>query len=317
MGHLIKKYLWIVGLVCSVLIGLLLAKTLVILIEDSFFQQSGMILAKALGTKEVVQAQKTKILDVDAILKRNFFDPEETILTEETPLLTEETEGSETVPAGQAVQTTLPIKLLSTISTGDGQNEYSSCVVTISNKPGTYTIRDKNPFGNSTKIVRILAKRVEFTNSGRLEFVDLEDFAKLVDLNKRPDYGTPAKSAENSTTKDTSDIEVSQEGDTFQVARADLEKAMEDLPALQKDIRITLNYDAKGKPAGFKILSIRRGSIFEKLGMRRYDILKSVNGQTLDIQNGFSTFNSLKNETEFELELERGGQVKVFKYQVI
>lgn len=305
-------------MVCSMLIGLLLAKILVVLIEDTFFPQSGMVLSKADETKEVVQEQKTKTLDVDAILKRNFFDPEETILTEETPPLTEEFEGAETVPAGQAVQTTLPMKLLSTISTGDGMNEYSSCVVAISNKPGAYTIRDKNPFGNNTKIVRILAKRVEFTNSGRLEYVDLEDFAKLVDLNKKPDYSEPIKSADRSTkTTDTSDIEVSQEGETFQIARADLEKAMEDLPGLQKDIRITLYYDAKGKPDGFRILSVRRGSIFEKLGMRRYDILKSVNGQTLDIQNGFNTFNSLKNETEFELELERGGQAKVFKYQVI
>ncbi len=316
MGHIIKKYLWILGILCSVIIGYLLARTFVIFIEKTFFPQSGVVFASASTAEEAIQEQTAKTIDIDAIIKRNFFDPEESVFNSSATIENTEDLGTDLQPGDKAVQTTLGIKLKSAMSSGDGRNVYSSCVVDASGKLGTYTIKDKSPFGSNTKIVRILARRVEFTNNGRLEYVDLEDFAKLVDLNKKPDLGVKPKVAAKDDAETTDDNAVARDGDSFQVARAEIDKALENMSALYTDIRAVPYYD-KGKPSGFKLLSVKRGSLFEKLGLRRYDILKSINGQVLDIQSGMNTFSTLKNETDFSLELERGGQPKTFKYQVI
>lgn len=63
-----------------------------------------------------------------------------------------------------------------------------------------------------------------------------------------------------------------------------------------------------GKAQGFKVLSIRKGSLYEKLGLQNGDVLQRINGMQLDsLEKAMETYMLLKSQRRLEVELERGG----------
>ncbi len=60
---------------------------------------------------------------------------------------------------------------------------------------------------------------------------------------------------------------------------------------------------------GYKVLRVRQGTLFFKAGLRNEDILKNVNGKNmLDLANGSALLESMQEDREIRVELERAGQ---------
>lgn len=82
--------------------------------------------------------------------------------------------------------------------------------------------------------------------------------------------------------------------------------------------------DAKAEPhlvggelSGFKLTRIRQGSIYEKFGLQNDDIVTEINGMELsDTGQAIKTLNSLKNETEIEIRIDRGGAFMNFTIEI-
>lgn len=74
--------------------------------------------------------------------------------------------------------------------------------------------------------------------------------------------------------------------------------------------RFVPNIDpADGSTRGFKIFSIRSGSLFSKAGLSNGDIIKSVNDiSLLKAEQGFALYEAFQNEREIRIELERKSQ---------
>lgn len=67
--------------------------------------------------------------------------------------------------------------------------------------------------------------------------------------------------------------------------------------------------DGSGKTAGFKMLSIRSGSLFDKIGLQNGDRVFDVNGTSLkDASQGFKLYQALQEEREITIGVVRGGQ---------
>ncbi|MFH1358159.1 MAG: type II secretion system protein GspC [bacterium] len=311
MGASLKKYIWILGLLCIIIISYFLAKIVTLYIEG-YFPNDMMTLSAEVKKSQVVEAGILPEIDVNAILKRNIFSAEEIT---ETTMPIEDDQQQQQVTSDVAVETKLSIKLISTISVGDGKNQLSSCVVESDRKTDAYIVGGKKTFSPGVKIVSILPKRVEFINGGQLEYVKLQEFAKGYDMTK-PLKQTPTTTKRVARTDESDDESIVRQGDSFQIARSEVDSALSNMSKLYTDIRGVPYFD-EGVARGFKILSVKKGSLFDKLGIKRGDILKSVNGRTLDIQSGFETFKSLKTETEFELEIERRGEAVNYKYEII
>ncbi|MCP3064516.1 general secretion pathway protein GspC [Myxococcus sp. K38C18041901] len=63
-----------------------------------------------------------------------------------------------------------------------------------------------------------------------------------------------------------------------------------------------------GKAQGFKVLSLRKGSLYEKLGLQNGDVLQRINGMPLDsLEKAMETYMLLKSQRRLEVEIERGG----------
>ena len=62
---------------------------------------------------------------------------------------------------------------------------------------------------------------------------------------------------------------------------------------------------------------MQKGSIFEKLGLKRLDIIKEVNGEPIDSPaKAMELYNALKNTTRIDLGIERNGRLENFNYQI-
>lgn len=315
--------MWVLTLVAVVMVSYLLARMTSLLIADQF---PDVMVSASFAEKEggVLKETADKVVDVSVILKRNFFDAEESQFAseEEGALDSEAIASSEEGADNQtAVKTGLNMSLISTVSVGNGENPFSSCVIEFEKKQGVYKVASQPSFAPDTKIIRVLPKRVEFLNKDRLEYVELVDFAKGLSPYTKPDRSPllsgdapVTEKLEVETEEEVADVQ--HEGNRFQIPRAEVDKALENLSLLYTEIR-AVPYFKDGKADGFKLISVKKSSLFEKLGLKRGDILKSINGNVLDIQSGLKLFNELKNETSFILEVERRGTEQSFYYDIV
>ena len=95
---------------------------------------------------------------------------------------------------------------------------------------------------------------------------------------------------------------------TVTVSKSELDKNFKNLSQLLTQMRVQPFFE-KGKPAGFLISSVRRGSFVERLGARSGDIIKEVNGQKVDsVQKAFKLYNAFKNNNSVKITITRKGR---------
>jgi general secretion pathway protein C len=101
----------------------------------------------------------------------------------------------------------------------------------------------------------------------------------------------------------------------FLVDRAEINNAIESLDQLFTQVRAVPQFK-DGKAAGLKLLSIRSGSLFAKLGLRRNDILEQINGQPVDMKRGVEIFGQLKDANQISIDLVRDGKKTTLQYEI-
>jgi len=68
---------------------------------------------------------------------------------------------------------------------------------------------------------------------------------------------------------------------------------------------------------GFRVSFIRKGSPFEKLGMKRGDVIKAINGQKIDSYNvAFDIYKNIENIDNLTLVIQRGKEEMELEYEV-
>lgn len=97
---------------------------------------------------------------------------------------------------------------------------------------------------------------------------------------------------------------------TKEFNRAETEKRIEaEWEMIMKETRFTPNL-VKGKISGFKITKLPARSILSDIGIHKNDIIKEINGIELnDVEKLFTLYNKFKNETQFEVSVERNGKL--------
>ena len=89
-----------------------------------------------------------------------------------------------------------------------------------------------------------------------------------------------------------------------------------DVEKIWKDIGIS-EYKVNGKLGGFKVNFVKRDSDFEKLGLKRGDILKSVNGQELNSYNAaFSFYKEIETVENLTLSIKRDNKDMELEYEI-
>ncbi len=117
----------------------------------------------------------------------------------------------------------------------------------------------------------------------------------------------PASEENNETPADDQRI--------FRFERAYVDEQLANFSQLLNDARVVPT-EKDGTPL-FMFKFIRKGSIYEKLGLKNEDIILAINGFTVDsVPKALKLFETLQSEREITLKIERGGQATDFQYYI-
>jgi len=109
---------------------------------------------------------------------------------------------------------------------------------------------------------------------------------------------------------------VTTEGSLKIVDRSLLNHYADNMEDIYKNIGIAEVKDGN-KLKGFKINFVRRDTPFAKLGIRRNDIIKSINGREItSYSEAFSVYKNIKNLSEVNLVIQRGKEEMELDYEI-
>jgi type II secretion system protein C len=184
----------------------------------------------------------------------------------------------------------LMLSLIGTFLT-QGQEPYAIIEDKKKNEQEMFLIGDS--IFDQAKLKKIYLDRVEVERNGKLEVLRLDE------LGGNAGAGI-----------------VTTGSDDFVVEEAELDKGLENLPLLLTQAR-AVPYFKDGRSIGLRLFAIKTGSLYEKVGLKNGDILKTINGNNLgDISQALKLFEQLKQERSINLTLERDKQEREFKYTI-
>jgi hypothetical protein len=94
---------------------------------------------------------------------------------------------------------------------------------------------------------------------------------------------------------------------TYELSGADLDAAFARPGELTRQARVVPAF-RDGLPQGFTLFAIQPGSFFEKLGLQSGDVVRRINGQTLDAPDkALEAFTRMREARLIRIELERRG----------
>lgn len=103
--------------------------------------------------------------------------------------------------------------------------------------------------------------------------------------------------------------------DIITVGRTDVQESLKNINQLLTQARIRPHLK-DGKPDGFALSYIKENSFFTKLGLRRGDIVKSINGKPINTpEDAFAFYKALESGDPLSMEINRGGQPKTINYR--
>ncbi len=103
----------------------------------------------------------------------------------------------------------------------------------------------------------------------------------------------------------------------YQVDRSLLDSALGNLESFAGQLRAVPHKDGSGNVDGFRLSAIRKGSLFDKLGIKNGDVVHAINGQAMTSTEGaLSLYQSLRNEKAFNFEISRRNQRQTLDYEV-
>jgi general secretion pathway protein C len=102
----------------------------------------------------------------------------------------------------------------------------------------------------------------------------------------------------------------------YTVERSEVDGALANLSEVATQARIVPSFK-NGKPNGFKLFSIKPGSIYSKIGLKNGDVLHKINGYEINSPDkALEIYQKLKDASSVSIELERRGQMKNMGYTI-
>jgi len=315
MGSIFKQYAWLVNLVAVLFCSFFLAKITGVYLGRTLELKRSIGVLKPVE-KPVVEIKRPDITEYRIILERNIFDSAEQPSAEAAGA--EAAAQEEAVLTGEAVKTSLDVKVMGVLVVGEGRDSRSSATIIGpggKGSPGVYAVGDVESFAPNTKLTRVAPDRIEFLNSGRLEYAEVGGELGASIFGPPPTAAPVATAALPVEKKETQALVKVEGGGKFSIDQKEIDNALTNLDKLYTEIRAVPNF-VDGKVSGMKILSVKSGSLFSKLGLQRGDVLQRINGIELDVKRGFEIFNQLKDQKSLTVDLLRQGSQQTFEYEV-
>jgi len=104
--------------------------------------------------------------------------------------------------------------------------------------------------------------------------------------------------------------------DRWMVAQAEVDESLSNLSDLITQLRAVPNQE-NGRTNGFKLFAIKRGSLFQKIGLENNDVVQRVNGIDLnDPTRAMALLQELQGQTKLSVDVVRGGDARTLTYEI-
>lgn len=147
----------------------------------------------------------------------------------------------------------------------------------------------------------------------RLEYVDAIPGSGQVNTAGLASLGT----APVPTPGDKGDEGIQQKSENdYEISRDTLNNALGDLNSLATQARIVPSFK-NGQANGFKLFSIRPGSLYSQIGIQNGDVITRINGYDINSPDkALEIYTRLKDAQNIEVQVERRGQVINKRYSI-
>ncbi|OFZ10945.1 MAG: hypothetical protein A2Z20_08835 [Bdellovibrionales bacterium RBG_16_40_8] len=205
-----------------------------------------------------------------------------------------------------AVLSQLPIQLLGTIV--HFNPKMSIATINISSKGISMSYKVDEEIENLARITKVERKKLTFINlnNNMPEYIEIPDDAGM-------NFGLQESSAPQSSGV------IEQKGRyDFAIKRTDLNSLTQNLSQLLQQARMEPVFSPDGIGVdGFRFVNIQQGSVFEKLGFKIGDMIRSVNGEPVNSPTkAMEMYNLLKTSNSVQLGVDRDGREERFNYSI-
>ncbi|MGM0403661.1 MAG: type II secretion system protein GspC [Thermodesulfobacteriota bacterium] len=203
-------------------------------------------------------------------------------------------------------KTKLKLKLWGTI-TGDAGGAAYAVIEDASKRQRAqqHLYREGDRVGEAD-VKLILREKVVLTVNGKDEVLEME---QLLD-----ESGTASTPGARSF--DSAPATISESQGDISITRDTIEDALSDVGNLMRQVRIR-PFFKDGNPEGILLSGIRRGSIFEEMGLNSGDVITGVNGEPIrTVEDAMQLYEGLKSERSVEVQIERNGAAQTISYRI-
>lgn len=316
-----KQYFWtfVLGVVGAA--GILVANMFSVVAAEKLRLPPGDRPSLSQGTSPESAKERKSGVPVSAFLDKNVFKAQREDLEEAERLrkLAEEEAAKADEPElgdvdlANCSKSSLGKNLVATVVTSDDSR--SVAVFAGAGKEGAteaFYVGDKL---DAAVIRRILWRRVLIDNAGKCEYFTME----VEDPNAALASATPAAPINPEGGDDKGDFQLAAKklGESeYEIPRGDIDNVLSNLSSVATQARIVPSFQ-NGKPNGFKLFSIRPGSLYSKIGIQNGDVIQKINGYEMnDPAKAFDIYSKLKDSSSITVDLVRRGKTQTMTYNI-
>ena len=239
--------------------------------------------------------------DVNTIMQRNLFQAEGIDNLEE---------GKDKAPVAEVIKSNLPLKLTGTIYSGDPLNGIA--IVEFKGKRKTGSFMNGDLVVGRAMLKEVHKEKIILDNGGQLEYIEIDQQELVRTRRKVSKQRAKRKYAAIATAPAAKEFR--EEGFERAGGKINMSKDYKarllgpDFTKVLQDAKASPNI-VGGKLRGFQLSRIRENSIYQKSGLQNGDVVEEINGILLtDTAQAIKLLNSLRNESEIEIRVVRGGK---------
>ena len=314
-----KEFFWTFHLAVLAAAGFLVANAVNIFVEEALrLPPTALAAAADVASPERESNDNASTVSTRALLERNIFDAEREDLAPEPEPDPSEDPVKKLSPGDidmdDCEKSSLRAKLVATVVTSSDDHSVAVFVDTSKNRPTAFHIGEK--LLGQAEILAIEWRRVAVDNGGRCEFFSLDDDKKkkkgssrpVASLAPPPKRGAPKMQLGKGVKK-------LNEGE-YEIPRDEIDNVLGNLNVVATQARIVPSF-RNGKANGFKLFSIRPGSLYSKIGIQNGDIIQKINGYEINSPDkALQIYSKLKDAQQITVDLVRRGRAKTMSYAI-
>ncbi|MBI2378593.1 MAG: general secretion pathway protein GspC [Deltaproteobacteria bacterium] len=311
----LKQYFWTFHLLVLGLAGFLVARAINVYVAKELAAPAAVLAAaQKSGNAADTETTRKSLVPTNAFLERNILSAEREDLAPPPPEAAEEEETADADNCNQ--KSSMRVTLVSTVVS----THVPSSVATFQD-PQTQesiTLRVGERLLNEATLMEVRWRKVKVDRSGHCEYFTIDNEALAGDTAVAP-LPTPVVAQDD--VKAMPDMKLGENikkvgNDQYEIPRQEIDNVLSNLSVVATQARIVPSFQ-NGKPNGFKLFSIRPGSLYSKIGVMNGDVIQNINGYEMSSPDkALEIYSKLKDAQSVSVDLIRGGKTKTLTFNI-